>query len=296
MIRFYKEFTDTADDACFYGTGSPVSDAGAYGPMLVNIWQHVVTVFKQHGATNVQWIWGPSANLFSNRTSGPDDKNWRYFYPGSNFVDWISNDNYNKSDTTAADYGADPDIANWYSLTSPLGKPLMQAETGAGYPDGGVPDGGVDPMATWISTAYTTVETQRPAMKAFVWWSSDGQVDYNLQGQGLSIYIDMAKDPYFQATDATPYFSSTGAAGGSPTPTGFTATPHAAKVSLSWTASANATSYTVYRDGVVIGAPTATTFNDPNVTSGATYNYSIDAIDAAFDRSLPSAEVPATVP
>jgi len=41
-------------------------------------YRHVVDVFRQHGATNAQWVWSPSGN------SGA-----RAYYPGADVVDYV---------------------------------------------------------------------------------------------------------------------------------------------------------------------------------------------------------------
>jgi endoglucanase len=204
VIRFYKEFTDSQIDVCFYGEGHPGKNAAVDGPKLVGAWRHIVDVFKHNGATNVQWVWGPSANLFSMPDGTLDDKTWKSFYPGDAYVDWIANDNYNK-DTSPAAYDQDPDILNWYGAMSVLGKPLMQSETGAGF-IGSDPE----PQTAWITSAQLSIETRFPAIKAFVYWDAQGQQDYRIQGSGLDAFTAMAADPYFGATDITGYFSSTG--------------------------------------------------------------------------------------
>ena len=50
-------------------------------------WRHVVTVFRQQGATNVTWIW--TLNTGSNGT-GPIQQWW----PGASYVTWIGIDGY----------------------------------------------------------------------------------------------------------------------------------------------------------------------------------------------------------
>lgn len=287
MIRFFKEFTNTEIDSCFYGSGHPADDPQTNGPMLVGVWQHVVDVFKAEGADNVQWVWGPSAGLFGDGPT-PDDTTWRYFWPGSNYVDWISNDNYNKSDTDASAYADDQNIRNWYAVTSKLGKPLMQCETGAGY---GGDDAGSDPMNLWLTSAYATVKNDMPEMKAFLWWSSEGQVDYNLQGQDLTLFETMVKDPVFQASSTSGYFTSKGASGGPTMPTAVSAAWAGADVNVSWTASTDAfgsvTAYTIYRDGAVVGTSGATSFVDTGVPAGP-HKYTVDAMDSALNRSQPA--------
>jgi fibronectin type 3 domain-containing protein len=70
-------------------------------------------------------------------------------------------------------------------------------------------------------------------------------------------------------------------------PTGLTATPGNAQVSLSWNASSGATSYNVKRATVSGGpyttvAPTsATSFTDTTVTNGTTYFYVVTAVNAS---------------
>lgn len=246
-------------------------------------------MFKAAGATNVQWVWGPAAGLFG--TAGADDETWRYFYPGNNYVDWISNDHYNKSATMQFDYGGnDNSIANWYASAAPTGKPLMQAETGAGFNADHHPD----PMLQWLSTAATTVKS-RPAMKAFLWWSSQGDVDYNLQGDGLTQFETMLQDPAFAQTDITSYATSKGAAGGPAAPSGLHATASAGSVTLTWDAPADpfgtVTGYNVYRDGIWIAAATATSYVDANVPANSSHGYRVDALDDAWNRSPQSAAV-----
>lgn len=71
------------------------------------------------------------------------------------------------------------------------------------------------------------------------------------------------------------------------------------RVDLSWTASSDdrgVTGYTVYRDGVALATVGGTTYSDAGVTPGSTYDYEVDAVDAAGNRSDPSASLPVDVP
>jgi fibronectin type 3 domain-containing protein len=69
-------------------------------------------------------------------------------------------------------------------------------------------------------------------------------------------------------------------------PTGLTATPGNAQVSLSWTASSGATSYNVKRATVsggpytTVGSPTTTLFTNTGLTNGTTYYYVVTAVNA----------------
>jgi acid phosphatase type 7 len=71
------------------------------------------------------------------------------------------------------------------------------------------------------------------------------------------------------------------------------------RVDLSWTASSDdrgVTGYTIYRDGLSLGTAGSTTYSDGSVVPGTTYAYAVDAVDAAGNRSSPSASLPVEVP
>ena len=106
--------TDNDDDTCF-NNGVPVKNNMAQvGQNYVASWKHIVDLFRAHGASNVRWVWAPSATLFSNSDGSVDATTWTYFYPGDSYVDWIACDHYNKSDTPAS-FATDPNIADFYA-------------------------------------------------------------------------------------------------------------------------------------------------------------------------------------
>jgi alpha-tubulin suppressor-like RCC1 family protein/pimeloyl-ACP methyl ester carboxylesterase len=80
-----------------------------------------------------------------------------------------------------------------------------------------------------------------------------------------------------------------------PVPAGVTAhTISTSQIDITWTASAGnvaVANYKVYRNGVLIGSPTATSFSDTGLTAGAAYSYSVAACDAAGNCSAQSAPV-----
>jgi cellulose 1,4-beta-cellobiosidase len=89
-------------------------------------------------------------------------------------------------------------------------------------------------------------------------------------------------------------------------PTGVTATPGNAQVSLGWTASSGATSYNVKRSTVTggpyttVGTTGGTSFTNTGLTNGTTYFYVVTAVNASGESSnssqvnaTPQAVVPA---
>src|SRR5947208_1304891 len=71
------------------------------------------------------------------------------------------------------------------------------------------------------------------------------------------------------------------------------------QVSLAWDASSDdvgVTGYRVFRGATQVGTPTGTSFTDTGLSPGATYSYTVKAIDAAGNLSDPSAALSVTTP
>ena len=69
------------------------------------------------------------------------------------------------------------------------------------------------------------------------------------------------------------------------------------QVNLGWAASTDnvgVTGYRVFRDGTPVATPTATTYQDTNLTPGTTYTYKVSAYDAAGNESAQSVSASAT--
>jgi predicted outer membrane repeat protein len=103
---------------------------------------------------------------------------------------------------------------------------------------------------------------------------------------------------------ATPVTVTTPAADTTPptTPGGVTANPVSSQqVSVGWNASTDnvaVTGYDVYRNGSLMASVSGSTltFSDTTVTPGANYSYTVDAFDAAGNRSAQSGPVAVHVP
>jgi fibronectin type 3 domain-containing protein len=102
--------------------------------------------------------------------------------------------------------------------------------------------------------------------------------------------VDVAGNESAQSTSAC---TVTGASA-PPTPTGLTPTLLAGPlVNLTWTASAGAVVYRIYRDGVTSSAlsATGTTLTDTTVLANKVYCYTVSAVDGSGNESAQSGAV-----
>ena len=72
------------------------------------------------------------------------------------------------------------------------------------------------------------------------------------------------------------------------TPTGLAATVGDAQVSLTWNASAGATSYQILRGGVQVGTSASASYTDTGLTNGTAYTYTVKAVIGGVTSSSSS--------
>jgi hypothetical protein len=89
--------------------------------VFVMAWRHIVTLFRDHGALNVTWLW--TVNIIHNRAHVPSPLAW---WPGSSYVTWVGIDGYysNSSSTFVSLFG--PTIA---AVRSFANEPILISET-----------------------------------------------------------------------------------------------------------------------------------------------------------------------
>ena len=202
---------------------------------------------------------------------------------------------------------------------------LLTACGGGGGNNGGGGGGG----GTAPSTPTGLTATAGDAQVSLTWTASSGATTYNVK-RGTATggpYTTVSSPAVTNFTDTgrtngTTYYyvvSAVNANGESANsaeksatpalpipaaPTGVTATPGDTQVSLSWTASANATGYHVKRSTTSgsgytqVGAPSGTSFNDTGLTNSTTYYYVVTAVNASGESSNSSqvSAVPASAP
>jgi autotransporter-associated beta strand protein len=164
-----------------WGSGVNGNTSGQY----LQMWRHVHDIFTSVGATNVTWVW--CVNFVDGLPA------ISRFYPGDNYVDWISLDGYCRNPSTS-DYSSLAANTMIQLTNIAPGKPIMVAETGCNQ--------FVSNKSQWFRNALTNyLPMVQPRIKAWVYFNStnsDGN-DWRItspagatsgyqQGIGLSYY------------------------------------------------------------------------------------------------------------
>lgn len=159
--------------------------------VYVAAWRHIRDIFTTVGVRNAAWVWAPNADSHPGGTSTTSWNNWRNYYPGDAYVDWVGIDGYN--------WGATDSWQTFGQVFGPVyadyvgRKPIMIAETGSLEAGGN--------KAAWLADAKAWIKTHRSIM-AFVYFDtnrSSSGLDWRADSSvtSLSGYITMARDPYF---------------------------------------------------------------------------------------------------
>ncbi|HJZ91222.1 MAG TPA: glycoside hydrolase family 44 protein, partial [Gemmataceae bacterium] len=180
------------------------------------------------------------------------------------------------------------------------------------------------PASSVPATPTGLTATAGNAQVALSWNAVAGATSYNVfrsttpGGEGSTVYRNVTTNSFTDTglTNSTTYYYQVSAVNGSgqsaksaevsatpqappAAPTGLTASPGDAKVTLTWNTVTGATSYNVYRgtasgsETLVKSGLTGATYADAGLTNGTTYFYKVTAVNAAGEGAQ-SAEVSAT--
>ncbi len=155
---------------------------------FVAAWRHVVSVFREAGATNVRWIWSPNVDCGGRCP-------FTAFYPGDAWVDWVALDGYNVG--TAASW------SQWTPLGSLFGhsydtlahltdKPMMIGETASTDAGGSKPD--------WILDGLLhDVPDRLPRVRSVIWFDRDKEHRWQIDSSpdSLTAFRAVARSPLY---------------------------------------------------------------------------------------------------
>lgn len=110
------------------------------------------------------------------------------------------------------------------------------------------------------------------------------------------VYAVTAVNAHGESAPSASVSASTSNSGGAPpaTPAGLSgSSPNSSAVNLSWTSSAGATSYRLYRNGNQVASIAGTSYSDSGLTAATTYRYAVSAANASGE-SARSSEITVT--
>jgi len=159
------------------------------GPAIyVAAWRHLHRLFTEEGATNVVWVWCPNQRSFPSTAWN----NFRNYYPGDAYVDWVCVDGYNFGTSASTSWRSFAEVLRPIYRAYGSIKPIMVAETGS------VELGG--DKAQWIADAADALRQEFPSVAAFLWFNMDKNGfdrRVNSSEAALEAFRRLAADPYF---------------------------------------------------------------------------------------------------
>lgn len=124
--------------------------------VFVAAWQHLVTVFRAVGASNVTWLW--TVNI----VDGPRVSDPSSWWPGSSYVNWVGLDGYYYTNAQRFADVFGPTIVDVRGLTS---DPILIAETGASLAAG---------QAAKITDLFNGIQAY--GLLGFVWFDANDTI------------------------------------------------------------------------------------------------------------------------
>jgi len=157
-LRVLHEF-----DGNWYSWG--VGNNGSTAAKLVTAWQHIVSIFRTVGASNVLFVWNPDRVTTANQSV------ITAAYPGDAWVDWIGCDGYNFSVVGGKTWQTGEQVFD-LTLTPSTGvfaalapsKPVMICEVGCAE------DPAYGDKGAWISHLYGyLIKSKYTTVRAVLW-------------------------------------------------------------------------------------------------------------------------------
>ena len=156
---------------------------------FVAAWRHIVRVFRSEGATNVRWVWCPFAVQGRRRPA----EDWRRYYPGDQFVDWVGMDGYN--------WGTTRPWSSWQTFGEIFAslyadyaarRPLMICEVACAERGGD--------KGAWIRGMGAALAGRFSRVQAVVWFHTKKETDWRVNSSASSLQA-------FRSVVANPRYS-----------------------------------------------------------------------------------------
>jgi beta-mannanase len=172
------------------GYGNP---SKADGPeRFVDAWRHIYKIFDKEGVKNAIWVWCPNEDIHAGSWNNIEN-----YYPGDEYVDWLSMDAYNwgtKGNFEGTKWRGFSEIFRpIYNTMEKLNKdkPMLVGEFASTESGGN--------KAEWIKDAFKQIKNNFPKIKGFIYFGLYKETDWNLDSSDatLDTFYEAMKDPYF---------------------------------------------------------------------------------------------------
>jgi hypothetical protein len=235
----------------------------------VAAWQHVVSIFRSAGASNVSWVWAPN--------NGPTSSIAAY-YPGDSWVDVMGLDGYNWGSADVWQSFTQV-FAPAYSVITSLNatKPVMITEAASAEAGGD--------KAAWIRSAFLTeLPASFPRVSAVIWFDVNKETDWRVDSSSASLaaYQSVATSPLWSGQGAT----TTTSAATIPAPSLSVSGTGRFTLTFAWQPVVSATGYVLESStSSAFAPPTDVTTSGSSITvtglsSGTTYWFRLRAVNA----------------
>jgi hypothetical protein len=183
---FFLRFAHEMNGSWYEWGAIPGNTPEAY----VAMWRHVVSIFREEGATNVRWVWAP--NIYAAGGAKP----FAPYYPGNEWVDYVALDGYDWGTVRPSGWQSFSQVfgASYTALAALSPKPMMISETAAASTGGD--------KAAWIREILTVLPTQMPRVRALVWFDRNKESNWRIDSDPASAaaFRELAASQLFSGT------------------------------------------------------------------------------------------------
>ena len=170
----------------FQPTADGSQPAGGTYSQFIAAWRYIVTFFRNHGASNVKWVFNPTTDTYSGTT--PVSKIW----PGASYVNVMGLDGYNWGTGGIFTWRTFSNIyttqyQRLVALSSTL--PVWICEFGSKEPteDDGAPIDPSNSKATWYSDAWSYLSSTMTHVRAAVLFDVSKERDWRIESDSAAL-------------------------------------------------------------------------------------------------------------